>query len=313
MRGRSLTDWSPKTPAWTTGAAPKVLEPLTVRGTHSLQEFAALHSNGSTEPGRLQPTSSIENEVVRGDAYHFGLCTLILRELLDRCAVSEAAVKQVVLEKLEMCRTTGRVLQVTLAEATKTKNKKDKSWALVTVDTVMCANILLDRFGGNEESDCRIGRLDIIRASKSHGRFKIFYEEAKRKAAAELNEILVEKRAKEAKLLRERDALGFGQQKGSRYSFGTCTLHVRNIPKMKSLRAKTFSEYENAVAKLFQERLEDHQGGKVVQVTIRHREYTTCRKTGKEIPALSWGLVTLNKEEAVATVQQCVKPPLSLY
>ena len=307
MGGTAAT---PKTPDWDDGVA-RADEPRTVRGTHRAKDWDTLHrkcaaavsDEPSTTKARVFSTRD-RAPSVRGEAYHFGLCTLHLR-CLPPMYVSERALTQVLTEMLEFNGKVGSVLQVTVER--RLDDEKFRSWGLVTLSNVTSANKILATYSKvSMNIEFEVHALNIIQASKSGGSFKKIYEESKRKAAEAANQLIAEKQ--KAKDLRRR---GLGNATSAHlYSYNTCTLHVRNIPSMKSLHAGSIVEYEAAVAELFQDRLDmgTLPKGRVVQVTIRHREYTTCKKTGKEIPAMSWGLVTLDSEGAVAAVQQCVFP-----
>ena len=287
---------SPRTPAWTPGGA---------------------------SPRSRQPTAPTFS--VRGDNYHFGLCTLHLRGLPAKYE-DERALKHALAEMLQFGGSTARVLQVTVRP---TDSERSTAWALATFSSVMSANKILAKYEStslaNMEHKNSMGMLghgfevhalDVIKAKKSRGQFKTIYEKSKRKAAAKMQQLIEEKQKAEHWVNKRRITPG-GMDAPRKnimpasYTFNTCTLHVGKIPTMKSLGAISTTKYEAAVAKLFQDRLEQHKAGKVVQVTIRHREYTTCRETGDEIPALSWGLVTLDSQSAVASVQQCVLNHLS--
>jgi hypothetical protein len=308
------TGASPKTPAWVVGGSQRADEPRTVRGTHRVKEWNTLHRKDAAAASRNAPsttktrTSSGRDRTasVRGEAYHFGLCTLHLRRLPPKYE-SERALEQVLDEMLEFNGKVGSVVQVTV-ERDEEESEMFKSWGLVTLSNVTSANKILARYRQlSMDIEFEVHALNIIEASKGGGAFKAVYEASKLKAAATMNQWMAKKQEVAA---RRRQASGILRAAQKVYSYNTCTLHVRNIPKMKSLHAQTIVEYEAAVAKLFQDRLDmgTHTNGTVVQVTIRHRDYTTCKKTQKEIPAMSWGLVTLDDEGAVAAVQQCVLP-----
>lgn len=308
---------SPKTPTWTVGGAAQANDPRTVRGTRRVGEPEL----PSTESPKVAPSSSaIEHpgqrlmaraDSVGGDAYHFGLCTLQLTGLSGQYE-SEQTLKNKLEQMLDSSNASDCVLQVTVGHGLESDGKPrtgtNTSWAMATLSNVACANQILHKSVQTSIGlEFAVQALNIVAASKAKGDMKAVYDESKRKAAVE------EKRLSDAKQAAERRK---HEQLKSRiplctvpyagFSFDNCTLHVRNIPKKKSYGARNIAEYEAAVAKLFQDRLEKRGDGHVLQVTIRPREYTTCKKTGEEIPALSWGLVTLDSQESVAAVQQCV-------
>ena len=261
-------------------------------------------------------TSTSADGQIRGDAYHFGLCTLYVKRLPAKYA-AEGSLRTMFTELLELCGKTGSVVQATVREKKLGNDQLEtgrRTWALVTFSNVTSANKILSRNASHIDGlGLQMSAIDVVAASNSDGEFKRIYGESKRKATAEMKRLGAEKQKKEER--RRQAGGGINQmslaQKG--YTYPTCTLHVRNIPKMKSLRADTMASYEAAVVKIFQDHLDGvGHSGRVVQATIRHREYTTCKKTGREIPALSWGLVTLDSQDALADVQQCDAQPFSL-
>lgn len=276
---------------------------------------------GGASPSTRQPTAPAFS--VRGDNYHFGLCTLHLRGLPAKYE-NERALKRALAEMLEFGGTTSRVLQVTVRP---TDSERSAAWALATFSSVQSANKILAKYESTSLASTEhknsmgmlghgfeVHALDVIRAKSSRGQFKAIYEKSKRKAAAKMQQLIEEKqKAEEWDNKRRITPRGVNSSRimPASYTFNTCTLHVGNIPTMKSLGALSITKYEAAVATLFQDRLDQHKAGKVVQVTIRHREYTTCKKTGDEISAMSWGLVTLDSQSAVALVQRCVLKHLS--
>ena len=308
---------SPKTPAWIVGGEAQANEPRTVRGKHRVGEpetpsigspEAAPRSSQNKHPGQRL---TARTESVRGDAYHFGLCTLQLTGLSGQYE-SESTIKQKLEEMLDHSDKTNCVLQVTVGQKLDSGGKPNTgtstSWAMATLSNVACANQILHKSVRTSINlEFEVHALDIVAASKAKGDMMAVYDESKRKAAVEVKRLSDEKQAAERKKveqLKSRTTARTVPYAG--HSFDACTLHVRNIPPKKSFGTRNVAQYEEAVAKLFQDRLEQHGDGHVLQVTIRAREYTTCKKTGKEIRALSWGLVTLDSRESVAAVQQCV-------
>jgi hypothetical protein len=78
-------------------------------------------------------------------------------------------------------------------------------------------------------------------------------------------------------------ASGFATKRGWTSPYGTCTLHVRGIPKD--------AEQDDALQKVFGE------FGHFVQATVRQRSATVV--DGVEVPAASWALVTYLEESSV--------------
>ena len=243
---------SPKTPVWTTGptAKPKKATPRTVRGEHKLKAWdtAAVGAADTAQQnaGSSQPDEETElaNTVVRGDAYHYGLCTLHIKRLPQNL-VTESTLACNLTERLMQSGKTGDVVQVTTRDMGPPHNgAPNKSWALVTFSNVMSANKILSRNASHVDGlGLQMQLIDIVAAAQDAD-VKDAYQESKSKAAAEMERLNTESREKARRRKAATKAAGGMAGAGEAgtnsigYSYESCTLHVRKIPPMKKLRAK---------------------------------------------------------------------------
>ena len=164
---------SAKMPMWTTGPAKKAKKaktPRTVRGTNKIGQVGAEARQVGAEARQAYrqelprtaddgaASSALDDmeNTVRGDAYHYGLCTLHIKRLSQNL-VTEAALWRTMTDRLDLCGKTGTVIQVTVRDkAEEMKNSigsdgrvgtaaERLSWGLVTFSNVTSANRILSR------------------------------------------------------------------------------------------------------------------------------------------------------------------------